>query len=337
MVAVVALIIWRTPWYFVLFGFLVFGSLDGLYLSAALTKVPNGAWFTLALAAILSSVFILWRYGKERQWRAEASDRISPSKLLSVHPPSSDNPKETLCLTPAFGAAPVSPIKGIGIFFDKSGNPQTCPTAFIHFLQKFQASPEVVVFFHIRALATPSVSPENRFSVSRSFGSVTGDGALAPRPLRDYFRVTLRHGYTDQVVTRELGQLIYEQLRGFVIRECGGPSIQSTKITIPSANPDEIDAAEDSSYFKNSNPPSENQQNLARHLLATIDAAYSEQVVYVVGKEQMRIHETGGVNGFIRTIFLGCFLWLRRNTGSKVSGLNVDVEKLVEIGFVKLV
>lgn len=341
MVSVVALIIWRTPWYLVLFGFLVFGAFDGLYLSAALTKVPNGAWFTIALSAILSSIFILWRYGKERQWRAEASDRISPSKLFYVRPASENEPKETLHLTHDFGAAPVSRIRGIGIFFDKSGNPATCPTAYIHFLQKFQASPEVVVFFHMSALSVPTVAPDDRFAVSRCFGSVSGDNDHAPPPLRDYFRVVLRHGYTDEVVTRDIGGVIFEQLRGFVIRECGGPSVRSTELNItpvPSNTNNEIESAETSSYSgKTPTPPSDDQQNLARHLLASLDAAYAQQVVYVVGKEQMRIRQDRGIKGFVRKVFMGIFLWMRVNTGSKVSGLNIDVEKLVEIGFVKVV
>lgn len=341
MVSIVALIIWRTPWYLVLFGFLVFGLLDGLYLSSALFKVPNGAWFTLALSAILSSIFIIWRFGKERQWRAEASDRISPSKLFYVRPASENIPRETLHLTHDFGAAPVSRIRGIGIFFDKSGNPSTCPTAYIHFLQKFQASPDVVVFFHMSALSVPTVALEDRFVVSRCFGSVGGDSDHAPPPLRDYFRVILRHGYKDEVVTRDIGAFIFEQLRGFVIRECGGPSVRSTELNItpvPSNTNNEIESAETSSYSKKTpTPSSEDHQNLAQHLLASLDAAYAQQVVYIVGKEQMRIRQDRRIKGIVRNILMGIFLWMRANTGSKVSSLNIDVEKLVEIGFVKVV
>ena len=82
MVSLVAIVVWHTPWPLVLLGFLMFGLLDGLYLSSALTKVPDGAWFTLALGAVLSSIFVLWRYGKENQWRAEAADRLPLSQLF---------------------------------------------------------------------------------------------------------------------------------------------------------------------------------------------------------------------------------------------------------------
>ena len=83
MVSLVAIVVWHTPWPLVLLGFLVFGLLDGLYLSSALTKVPEGAWFTLALGAVLSSIFVLWRYGKENQWRAETADRLPLSQLFA--------------------------------------------------------------------------------------------------------------------------------------------------------------------------------------------------------------------------------------------------------------
>jgi KUP system potassium uptake protein len=84
MVSVVAIVIWRIHPVIVLVGFLVFGSLDGLYLSSALTKVPSGAWFTLMLTTILSIVLFVWRYGKEQQWQAEMSNRVSLGQLVTV-------------------------------------------------------------------------------------------------------------------------------------------------------------------------------------------------------------------------------------------------------------
>ncbi|KAK9384330.1 potassium transporter, partial [Lipomyces mesembrius] len=102
MVSLVALIIWRINVLIVLFAFLVFACLDGVYLTSALTKVPQGAWFTLLLAVILSSIFILWRFGKEQQWSAEGEDRFQPSDLVIA--------KENgdLQMTATFGGSPVS-------------------------------------------------------------------------------------------------------------------------------------------------------------------------------------------------------------------------------------
>lgn len=132
--------------------------------------------------------------------------------------------------------------------------------------------------------------------------------------------------------------LLYEQLRGFVIRECGGPNLQSTAVTIPAPNPNDQDLEISKVSSCSSSRPSSarhDQQDLARHLLAALDAAYTDQVVYVVGKEQMRVREGVGVTGWIRRLTLEVFLWLRGVTGSRIAGLNLEAEKLVEVGFVK--
>jgi KUP system potassium uptake protein len=107
LVAVIAIIVWQLHILVVIFGFLFFGTLDGLFLSAALTKVPDGAWFTLLLALILSSVLFTWRFGKRQQWRSEAGDTISTSKL--VYP--DDNGK--LLLDGYSGPKELGRIKGI--------------------------------------------------------------------------------------------------------------------------------------------------------------------------------------------------------------------------------
>jgi KUP system potassium uptake protein len=107
MTALIALVVWKFHWIIVLIIWLPFVTLDGLYLSAALTKIPDGAWFTLLLAIILSSIFVLWRYGKEKQWNAERKGRTDLSKLIIKR----DDGKWTLSSN--FGERELNPIKGI--------------------------------------------------------------------------------------------------------------------------------------------------------------------------------------------------------------------------------
>lgn len=349
MVSLVATIIWRLPIVVAAIGFVVFGAFDGMFLSSALTKVPEGAWFTLALALALtlSSVFILWRFGKENQWRAEASDRIPPSHILTSYEdePNGEGPKTgsdrpvKLRLTPAFGNGVISPIQGMGIFFDKTGSSKSTPTVFIHFLQKIQAAPAIVVFFHIRALSTPTVPAGGRFTVTRSFVRPNTRPAVA----HGFYRITLHHGYMEAAITRDLGKLLYDQLRGFVIREQIGRVPEPLPVTLPNAvdtvssslsiTPDSSSEARgvdsDALGASGSDPT---QQDLHR-----LESAYQHQVVYIVGKELMRVREDHGACGWTRRITLSAFLWLRENTGSRVRNLNVDVDKLVEIGFVKVI
>jgi KUP system potassium uptake protein len=358
MVALVALIIWRVPAPIVVFVWLVFALLDAAYLSSALTKVPNGAWLTLALAVILSCLFNLWRFGKEQQWKAEASDRFPPSHMLVEDDSdlSEKNSTRGLKLTPAFGGHTVTRINGIGIFFDKAGAPSTTPTVFVHFLQKFHAAPEVFVFFHLRPISSPTVPVEERYTITRCFTGAPGERRSA---MPNCYRLVIRHGYNDEVITHDLGMLVFEQLRNFVIREGSEPAMQKARIEVHEETPDTSntsttesenaaaghphitfhDRPKDTQTTSTAEQekdysmpwPSFDQASVSKKL-SDLQRAYSSQVVYVVGKEQMRISPK---TNFVRSILLGAFLWLRENTRSKVQALNVEVDKLVEVGFVK--
>ena len=93
--------------------FLVFAALDAAFLSSALVKVPSGAWFTLLLAVVLSSIFILWRFGKEQQWIAEADDYFPPSRLVT------ENSAGKLVLTTKFGGSELTQVKGKQYFTNR--------------------------------------------------------------------------------------------------------------------------------------------------------------------------------------------------------------------------
>ncbi|KAK9343635.1 potassium transporter-domain-containing protein [Lipomyces starkeyi] len=284
MVSLVALIIWRINVLIVLFVFLVFACLDGVYLSSALTKVPQGAWFTLLLAIILSSIFILWRFGKERQWSAESEDRFQPWQLVIT--------KENgdLQMTAAFGGGPVSKVQGVGIFFDKVGD--MVPIVFSQFLRKFSARQEVIVFLHMRPLSLPSIPQSERYLIQRT-------------SIQNCYRLTVRHGYADDIVTPDLGRAIVEKLKWFVASDTRSSTGTSYLFTHSLEIQAELDA---------------------------LNRAYEAQTVYIMGKEQMKIRR--GSN-FVRRTLLEAFLWMRENSRTKLADTEIPTDSLVEVGFVK--
>ncbi len=138
------------------------------------------------LGTFISTIFVLCRYGKEQQWEAESEDRFQPSHLVTR------SVTGELHLSRAMGGGELVKIKGthrsgrgaatstnlivgFGIFFDKVGD--MVPTVFTQFLQKFQAKPEVMVFFHMRPLSVPSVSFTIIFSPSRKYTLLTSKHA----------------------------------------------------------------------------------------------------------------------------------------------------------------
>ena len=290
LVTLVATIVWRIHPAIVFAVWLPFVSLDALYLSSALTKFPSGAWFTILLAVILATFFTLWRYGKEKQWASEAKNRPQLSSLVNK----SVEGETHLALADRYGGGELAGIDGMGIFFDKGG--MLVPMVYEHWLRKFRAQMDVIVLLHLRALSVPHVSDEERYAVSRT-------------SIPDVYRLTIRHGYNDHVITPEIGRLVYEEVRKAIIS--GG--VRSAGAESPP-----------------SDSPVPQSSNTALRL-RRLDMAYETQALYLVGKEQMRISANYNV---LKRVVLGVFLWVRENCRGRVAKLNVPVDKLVEVGFV---
>ncbi|KAF2482537.1 putative potassium transporter 5 [Neohortaea acidophila] len=289
LVTLVAIIVWRFHPALVFTIWLPFVLLDGLYLSSALTKVPNGAWFTLLLSFILASFFTLWRYGKEKQWACEKKDRQSLSQVIVS---SADNDGQ-LMLSDQYGGGKLTTIEGFGIFFDKAG--ESTPMVYEQWLRKFRAQMDTVVLLHLRALSIPHVAEEDRFAVAR-----TG--------VRNVYRVVVRHGYSDRVITPDLAQMIYEEIRRAIIHD----SVQAP------------------SESGNGAKEAKAVASIAARL-QHLDDAFRHQVLYMTGKEQMRI--SGRYNAFKRMV-LGVFLWVRENCRTRIASLDIPVDRIVEVGFV---
>lgn len=292
MVSIVAVIVWRIPSPVVILLFLFFGALDGAYISSVLLKIPEGAWFSLVLAAILGSIFVLWRWGKEQQWAAEGKDRIAISQLFQ----SSLSKSSSLLLSADFGGGIVSSASGLGIFLDKIGTTEdVVPKVFTRFVRKFHSRPEVIVFFHLRALSVPTVPVGERFVITRV------------RELQSCYRMTLRHGYMDEVLTADLHQAIVKQLTDFITRM----GKHTTSLS-------------DHSGFI--------QQELGR-----LSRAGQSELIYVLGKQMMRPNpsQSNMLKRICRNMLLEIFLWLRENTRTKLADLDIDPDSLVEVGWLK--
>ncbi|KAH7124613.1 hypothetical protein EDB81DRAFT_765415 [Dactylonectria macrodidyma] len=188
-VTLVAILVWSLPLWVVFLPAEVFVLVDGLYLSSALNKVPDG------------------RLSKENQWHTEADDCFKPYTLVMK------NGESKLALTLRWGGGLLSSVSGFGIFFNKTG--VLTPRVFTYFASKLGAFADVSVFFHLYPAETPSVSDEERYHISRS-ASIPG-----------CYRLVVRHGFMDEVVSLDLGVLIYEQVRKFVVHQVAAKSVEA--------------------------------------------------------------------------------------------------------------
>jgi KUP system potassium uptake protein len=63
-----------------------------------------------------------------------------------------------------------------------------------------------------------------------------------------------------------------------------------------------------------------------------MERAQAAQVIYIMGKEQMKVKAR---SSFFRKVLLELFLWIRENSRTKMASVNIPVESLVEVGFMK--
>lgn len=325
MTALTALLVWRLrPWMVVL-PWLAISAMDGAFLSSALTKVPDGAWFTITLAAMLACIFILWRFGKEQQWRAERHDRNPLSYYVRKDDEGSlrlTNFADTILEKPL--GEKLSVTKGFGIFFDKGGD--KTPMIFSQFINKLVSKPEVTVFFHLRPLETPTIDISERYVV-RQLDS-----------LPNCYRVVARYGYMDEVVTPDLAALIYHRVSDHIMVQqhrrdeespasdhvCDGIMTEKS-CTIATTSPTTTATA----TTTNTNTTATPLGNSAN--LSNLKAAFEHRVLYIVGKEEMHIQPH---TPMWRLVLVKIFLFVRENTRNKMANWKVPTDRLVEIGFV---
>ncbi|WVW86517.1 potassium uptake protein [Kwoniella bestiolae CBS 10118] len=316
MVTLVAIFVWGLKPLVVVLPWLVFACLDGTFLSAVLTKVPDGAWFTLTLSIVLASIFLLWRYGKEQQWTAEAKDRFPTSHFIAK------SSCGDLHLTDRFNGTQLSTIRGFGIFFDKAG--ETTPVVFSQFVLKLTTLPEVMIFFHLRPLDRPFVPSSERYTVSR----------LA---VPSCYRVVVRYGFNDDAITPDLGHVIYQQVRSWLMGK--GMMRNSSFLSGIAANHDNTGSgstengdAENHDDARNHSDPSSNSPDFMTNEVRLLDKAFTHNVLFITGKEQMKI---GHSTSYLRATLLWAFLWIRDNTRNRIANLKLPVDQIVEVGFLK--
>lgn len=191
------------------------------------------------------------------------------------------------------------------------------PAVYEEFLRKFEAQPDIQVFLHLRALFVPHVPAEEKFQTSKT-------------SLPNCYRLTIRHGYNDIPVSEDLGSIVYEEIRKYIITSSAQHSYPTS--TTGGSTSIELHNEADAQAGTATSTSAESRDARLQRRLSALDAANATQVVYIVGKEQLRLLAH---NNVAKRFILGIFLWVRDNTRAKVASMRIPIEKLVEVGFVK--
>jgi len=143
-----------------------FLAIDVVFLGANLLKIPHGGWFPLVIGAGIFTVLATWKRGRQilgKRLRESAPDRASFLESLLAHPPHR--------------------VPGTAVFM--YGSAQQAPPALLHNLKHNKVLHERVVFLIVRTEEVPTVSTEERVTVTAL------DGGM--------WQVDLRYGFMEDV------------------------------------------------------------------------------------------------------------------------------------------
>jgi len=171
MLGVMMLYVWRWNRFLAIGATTLFLVVDGMYFASNITKIPDGGWFPLLVAAISFTVLTTWARGRQL-----LRQRLSESALpLSVFIKSA--------------ATSVHRVRGTSVFLSSSAD--VVPAALLHNLKHNQVLHGRVLILNVKVEEVPHVAQDKRLEVHDA-----GDG---------FFRVVLHYGYMQEVdIPRDL-------------------------------------------------------------------------------------------------------------------------------------
>ncbi|MES2136324.1 MAG: potassium transporter Kup [Pseudomonadota bacterium] len=168
---VVVFRIWRTPWWRGAIGFVVFITVDAIFLASGLAKLFEGAWFPILVGLVIFTILTTWAKGRAMM-RARLSESALPLPVFIKSTSSS-----------------VHRVRGTSVFLSTSAD--TVPAALLHNLKHNQVLHQRVLILNVKVEEVPHVSSENRVEIHDA-----GEG---------FYQVILHYGFMEEVdIPRDL-------------------------------------------------------------------------------------------------------------------------------------
>ncbi|XP_058212996.1 probable potassium transporter 17 isoform X4 [Rhododendron vialii] len=167
LLTLVMIMIWRTPPVLVALYFSVFFVMEGAYVSAVFTKIPEGGWIPFAISLILAFIMFGWFYGRQRKIEYELTHKIDLERL------------GVLLSDPC-----VQRVPGLCFFYT---NIQDGLTPILgHYIKNMKSLHKVTIFTTLRYLLVPKVAPRERI-VIKKLG------------LKGVYGCVIQYGYADSL------------------------------------------------------------------------------------------------------------------------------------------
>jgi len=167
LVTIVMLVIWQTPWPLVIVFFSIFICVEGLYLTAVVTKVPQGGWLPFAISIVVAIIMASWNNGRQKKFDFESKNMLTKENLGKM-------------------LIDIGNFRVPGICFFYSDLLHGVPPIVSHYVRNVRALHKVLIFTTIRHIPVKTVLPTERFLVGRI-------------GFKGVYRCVVRYGYMDMM------------------------------------------------------------------------------------------------------------------------------------------
>ncbi|XP_077230709.1 putative potassium transporter 17 [Tasmannia lanceolata] len=148
LLTLVMIIIWKTPVLLVGSFFIIFFILEGVYVSAVFTKIPQGGWVPFAISIILAFIMFGWFYGRQKKIEYEMTHKITLDSLSQL-----------------LSSPEIERVPGLCFFYSNIQDGLTPVLG--HYIKNMRSLHKVTVFTTLRYRVVAKVASNERIVVKR--------------------------------------------------------------------------------------------------------------------------------------------------------------------------
>ncbi|KAG1365098.1 potassium transporter 7 [Cocos nucifera] len=298
--------VWKRSIFLVLLFVITFGSLELLYFSACLAKVPHGGWFPLIFSLIILLVMSTWHYGTAMKQAFELQNKVCLDRLLSI------SPSLGLVRVPGVGLVYSNIVTGV-------------PPMFAHFVTNFPAFHRILIFVCLQTLTVPKVPVDERFLIGR----------IGPPEYR-LFRCIVRYGYKDGGRdSHEFENQLLLKVAEYLQQEVGDSLVNGEMSVVGQPSNPVVDAVVGSERTETSKKRVRFKEAVREDVRQEVRELVEEReagVSYMMGHTCVLAHESSScIKKFAVNVVYG---FLRRNSRRPAVALGMPHTSLIEVGMV---
>ncbi|KAJ7524970.1 hypothetical protein O6H91_17G030200 [Diphasiastrum complanatum] len=298
LVTIVMLVIWSTPWPVILLYFITYLTIEGVYMTSVLNKVPQGGWVPFAISAFFLLVMLIWNSGRKKKYQVEAMHKISSGEL-------------------SLQISNLGAVRTPGICFFYSELIHGVPPIISQYVKIVGSVHEIVIITNIRFIPVTTVLPSERIYVGR-------------KGVQGIYWCVARYGYMDiiDLEGKEFVDQVIEKLTEYITPN-EDPSNYESSVQKLSGN-------SENSQLVNQKSTSATiflEGNSTQMEIAKLQHAHKKDAaVHVVGKVTLI---SGKNTSWVEGILVeNLYRLLQNSCRSSIAALRIPPSRLLQVGMV---